>query len=383
MLPLKYNYRNLRVRWVGTLLTLLGVAVVTVVFCFTFALAQGIDSLFGTTGQKDAVLGMRSGASSETQSTISKAQLDKLRTLAGIRQDGKGPMISEEFLTVVNHPKKDGGKANVTVRGVSPRAFDLRPSVKSPKRIAERSEEALVGRGLLERFRDLEVGKTIKIKERTFSIVGVLEAEGQAYESELWVDVQLLRDEYKRTDWSSVLVQAESEAAARALRTTMKEDKELQLKAVDHQEYYKEQAMSGQMIKGLGSFLTIILGIGAVFGAMNTMYAAVAGRVREVATMRVLGFGSGSIGISFVIESLAISLAGGALGAAFSFVVFHDISTGTANWATFSEIAFRFRVTPGIMFTGLILAALIGLFGGLFPARRAARIPIARALREL
>ncbi len=379
--PLKYNLRNLRVRWISTVLTIFGIAAVTFIFCMLGALSQGLETTFVATGDPMNLLVLRSGASSETQSSVPKTQLELIETLEGIKSDAKGKMISAEFLVVVNHPKKDGGKANVAVRGVGPRAFELREGIQVDRMFRERTAEAVVGRALIDRFQGLAVGGKLRIKGGEVTIVGILDAAGQAYESEVWMDVEFLRQAYKQ-EYSSVVLRAENEGAAKALSGKLRDDPNLGFKVMEHRKYYQEQAMGAQMIQGMGMFLTIILGVGAVFGAMNTMYAAVASRVREVATMRVLGFSPFSIRVSFLFEALVIAILGGAIGAAASLSV-HDLSTGTANWATFAEIAFKFRVTPGIMISGVILALLIGVFGGLFPAVRAARIPIARALREL
>lgn len=375
-IPLKYNLRNLRVRAVATLLTAGGIALVTFVFVVIFALANGLTSTFVATGHPLNLLVLRSGATSETQSGLTQETVDDIRVMPGVAD------TSGELVIVINHPRENGEKSNVIVRGVTASAFGLRDGLSiEGSALQPQLGQALVGRRLAGRFAGTRIGDRIRIRSRDFEVVGTLDAGGQAFESEIWVDRIDLREEFKR-EYSSLLVRASGADDMKAIQERLKSDPKFNLKVVPQRDYYQEQARGAQMITGMGMFLVLILGAGAVFGAMNTMYAAVSARVREVATMRVLGFTRGGILLSFLLESLIIAAAGGAVGALCGMFV-HNLTTGTTNWQTFSEVAFRFAVTPGIMFSGWVLALLVGLAGGLLPARRAARGTIAQGLREI
>lgn len=379
-IPLKYSLRNLRVRWVSTLLTALGIALVTFVFVLVFALANGLKAAFVATGHPRNVLVLRSGATAESHSMVSYDSWTEVRELEAIEERAGTKLISRETLSVINHRKADGGKANITVRGVTDLGFELRDGLRvEPRRFAPQMREALVGRALVSRFQGLEVGRTVKIRNHDYAIVGIIDAGGQAYESEIWCDLSDLEETFSRKGmYSSLLIRATD---VNALKGELSQSK-FNFKVEPEKEYYRRQSESGLMIQAVGTFLAMILGAGAVFGAMNTMYASVAARIREIATMRVLGFGKWSILTAFLFESCLIALVGGVLGACLGLTV-HNMSTGTANWVTFSEIAFKFRVTPQLMAQGVVLSVIMGFVGGLFPARQAAAVPIARALREL
>jgi putative ABC transport system permease protein len=240
----------------------------------------------------------------------------------------------------------------------------------------------IVGVGAERRFQGLKIGDRPHFRGREWTIVGRFESGGEAYESELWGDIGDVKAQFKR-DFSAVLIRCESETKVANLCKLIREDKQYKLEAKPTIDYYREQNIGGQMIKSFGVVLAVVLGIGAVFGAANTMYAAVASRTREIATMRVLGFTRGAIWLSFVMESAFLGMLGGAIGSAVGYLMFNNMATGTVNWVSFSELAFQFRVTPELMVAGTLLATLMGIVGGYFPAYRASRMMIARALRGL
>jgi putative ABC transport system permease protein len=383
--PVKYNLRNLRVRWVTSLLTVVGISLVTLVFVMLFAMGLGIERSLVGSGDPLNLITLRAGTTAESQSVVSKAQYDDLLGIPGLHKDAKGEvLVSPELVVGANVFKLDGGKANVAIRGVGPKARDLRPEFRlSEGRWFKPSVgELVIGVGASRRFSGLNIGDTPKFRGREWRIVGKFECGGQAYESELWGDIDDVKAQFKR-DYSGVLIRCANPAELKRLANLIQGDKQFKLDARPTIDYFSEQNIGGQMIKSIGVILAIVLSIGAVFGAANTMYAAVASRTREIATMRVLGFSRLAIWISFVLESGVLGLVGGATGAAVGYLVFNNMATGTVNWITFSELAFQFRVTPELMGTATALATVMGVVGGFFPAFRASRMTIARALRGL
>ncbi|HUR38546.1 MAG TPA: ABC transporter permease [Planctomycetota bacterium] len=383
--PVKYNVRNLRVRWVTSLLTILGIALVTVVFVMLFAMGLGIERSLVGSGDPLNLITLRAGTTAESQSVVTKAQYDDLLGIPGLLRDAKGEvMASPELVVGANVQKQDGGKANVAIRGVGPKARDLRTEFKlSEGRWFNPSVgEVVVGVGASRRFRGLQIGDSPTFRGRQWRVVGKFECGGQAYESELWGDIDDVKAQFKR-DYSGVLIRCANASEVKRLSNLIQGDKQFKMDARPTVDYFSEQNIGGQMIKSFGVILAVVLGIGAVFGAANTMYAAVASRTREIATMRVLGFSRLAIWTSFVLESAVLGLVGGSIGAVAGYALFNNMSTGTVNWISFSELAFQFRVTLELMETGAILATVMGVVGGFFPAFRASRMTIARALRGL
>lgn len=384
-IPLKYNIRNVRVRWVTSLLTVLGISLVTVVFVWMFAMGLGMERSLVGSGDPLLMIALRTGTTAESQSVVTKQQYDDLVGIPGLLRDAKGElMVSPELVVGANVIKHDGGKANIAIRGVGPRGSDMRPDFKliEGRWFKPSVGEMVVGAGAVRRFGGVKIGDTPKFRGRQWKIVGMFECGGQAYESELWGDIDDIKSQFKR-DYSAVLIRCATPAEVKRLCGLIENDKQFKMSAKPTVDYFTEQNIGGQMIKSFGVVLAVVLGIGAVFGAANTMYAAVASRTREIATMRVLGFSRLAIWTSFVIESAFLGLAGGTLGSAAGYLAFNNMATGTVNWISFSELAFQFRVTPGLMGAGTILAAVMGIVGGFFPAYRASRMTIARALRGL
>jgi len=385
-IPIKYNLRNLRVRWVTSLLTVVGISLVTVVFVMLFAMGLGIERSLVGSGDPLNLITLRAGTTAESQSVVTKQQYDDLLGIPGLLRDSKGDvLVSPELVVGANVFKRDGGKANVAIRGVGPKARDMRTEFKflpEGRWFNPSVGELVVGVGASRRFAGLEIGDTPLFRGRRWKIVGKFECGGQAYESELWGDIDDIKAQFKR-DFSGVLIRCGNGAEVKRLVNLIQGDKQFKMDARPTIEYFSEQNIGGQMIKSFGVVLAIVLGIGAVFGAANTMYAAVASRTREIATMRVLGFSRLAIWASFVLESAFLGWVGGALGAAMGYGLFNNMTSGTVNWISFSELAFQFRVTPLLMGTGTALATVMGIVGGFFPAFRASRMTIARALRGL
>lgn len=384
--PIKYNLRNLHVRWVTSILTIVGITFVTLVFVFLFAMGLGIERSLVGSGDPLNLITLRTGTTAESQSVVTKQQYDDLLGIPGLHRDAKGEaLVSPELVVGANVIKRDGGKANIAIRGVGPKARDLRSEFKllpGGRWFNPSVGEMVVGVGASRRFAQLEIGDTPMFRGRQWRIVGKFECGGQAYESELWGDIDDVKAQFKR-DYSGVLIRCASPADLKRLANLIQGDKQFKLDARPTLDYFSDQNIGGKMLKSFGFVLAVVLGIGAIFGAANTMYAAVASRTREIATMRVLGFSRLAIWISFVLESALLGLLGGAAGSAVGYLVFNNMATGTVNWITFSELAFQFRVTPELMLTGTLLATVMGVVGGFFPAFRASRMTIARALRGL
>lgn len=385
-IPLKYNLRNLVVRRVSTLMTVGTIALVVAVFVALFALANGLNSSLITTGSPENVLIIRLGSQTEMQSGMSKEAFQIIQTLPGIArgEDGK-PKASAEVAVVVNLPRRESGQSsNVTLRGLSEIGFALRPQIKLVEGRMFRPDvgEAIVSRKIADRFSGVGVGQTIQLGRRALTIVGVFDASGSSFDSEMWASVNDVAEAFDRSGYSSALVRAENVATRDQLVSRIEAEQRLKLEAKPEVKYYEEQTTASGPIRGLGIFVAIIMGIGACFGGMNTMYAAVAYRTREIGTLRALGFSKLSIMTSFVIESMLLALIGGVVGCLLALPV-NGIATGTMNFRTFSELAFSFRITPELVVYALIFSLVLGFVGGLLPSRLAARMPITKALREI
>jgi ABC-type antimicrobial peptide transport system permease subunit len=362
------------------------IALVVAVFVALFALANGLNSSLITTGAPENVLIIRQGSQTEMQSGLSKEAFQIIQTLPGIArtEDGK-PKASAEIAVVVNLPRRETGQSsNVTLRGLSEMGLTLHPQIKmvDGRMFRPDSGEAIVSRKIADRFSGVGPGQTIQLGRRALTIVGVFDASGSSFDSEMWSSVNDVADAFDRSGYSSALVRAESIATRDQLVSRIEAEQRLKLEAKPEVKYYEEQTTASGPIRGLGIFVAIIMGIGACFGGMNTMYAAVAYRTREIGTLRALGFSKLSIMTSFVIESMLLALIGGVVGCLLALPV-NGIATGTMNFRTFSELAFSFRITPDLVISALIFSLVLGFIGGLLPSRMAARMPITKALREI
>jgi putative ABC transport system permease protein len=387
--PLKYNLRNLRVRKVSTGMTILVIALVVAVFLSVLALAQGVTRTLSVNASTRNVLTMRVGAQAEMQSVITRDQADQIESLPGIDRNASGkPYVSPELLTLINIPRQDGQSTNVQVRGMAPIGLEMRPGARivEGRMFQPGTNEAVVSASLARRFAGMRVGDTIKTGSFRWTIVGHFEDKGSAYESEIWTGVKDLQAQTKRQIFSSVFVRTADPDAAAAYIATVEGDQRLKLMGKTEKKYYEEQMITGAPIKALAFIVGLLTAVGASFGAMNTMYAQVSARTREIGTLRAIGFSRRSILASFVLEALVLCVAGGVAGI-FLTTLFFQIAlrrpTGTMNWRTFSEVLIHFQVTPELVAAGIAFSLAMGLFGGLFPAARAARLKITTALREM
>ena len=384
-LPLKYNFRNLWVRQVSTLMTIAGIAMVVAVFVIVSSLAQGLRASFVRTGDPLTTLVLRKGSARELQSFVTLDAYDILRNMEGVTRDQDGPVASGETFTVVVAPRMDGSSTNLTVRGVSPKGIALRPNfhISEGRLFRPGLAEVVVSRNLSGRFLNSRLGDPLDINDRDFEVVGIFETGGTAYDSEVWGDVDVLAETFRRRGgFSSVRLRATSAEAGRRLQEQIEADPRLTADAVAETDYYASQTSVAMPIMIIGGVVSVLLGIGAVFGAMNTLYAAVATRVREIAMLRALGFSRFSVVVAFLIEALLLALMGGIAGCLLA-IPFNGLATGTMNWFTFSEAAFAFEISIGLLLFGIAFALVMGFVGGLPPAFRAARRPIASTLREL
>jgi ABC-type lipoprotein release transport system permease subunit len=384
-LPLRYNLRNLTVRRASNLLAALGIALVVMVMIWVLALAQGFRIALAGTGRADRALLMRGGATSEVQSGIDREAADIVRVMPEIvpGTDGR-PLASAELLVIVGLPKKsDGSVANVAVRGVSPQAFALRPELRlTAGRLFEPgTAQVIVGLPLASRTRDCEVGSRLRFAGQEWEVVGQFATGGSGFESEIWGDAETMIPAFERDVYQSMTVQLRTAADLAALEQRIAADPRLNLKVQSELAYYESQSRQfTTFIRVIGVTIALLMSFGAVAGALNTMFAAVNSRTREIGTLLALGFSRWSVLLAFMIESVLLATVGGLLGCALGLLV-NGASTGTTNWESFSEVAFAFRVTPPILVAGLCFAILMGAVGGLLPAARAARKRVAESLR--
>jgi putative ABC transport system permease protein len=330
---------------------------------------------------------LRTGADSEMTSGLSREQTRLIADAPGVARADGVALASAELFVIINLPKRSTGTdANVPMRGVDAAAYAVRGNVEiiEGRRFESGRNEVVVGIGAARSFAGLEVGNTIRLGASQWNVVGVFTAGGGVAESEVWTDASVLQSAYHRGDsFQAVYARLTSPAAFGAFRDALTKDPRLNSKVIRQDEYYAEQStMITQFIRGIGVFIAIMMAMGALFGALNTMYGAVAARVREIATLRALGFGAGPVVWSVLFESVVVALIGGTLGGLAAWMAFDGFRASTINWQTFSQVAFAFSVTPALLVRAVILATIIGVIGGLFPAIRAARLPIASALRE-
>jgi putative ABC transport system permease protein len=383
-IPLKYNLRSLRVRWVGTLMTALGIGLTVAIFIVMNALVNGLDSTFVQTGHENNLIVLRQGSQNESNSYFDRNLYDTVRLLDGIAQDSAGePLASGEITVIVNHPRLTGESSNVLIRGVTATGFKLRPEVKitAGRMFRGGVRELIVSESLSRRFKDMQLGKTIHIARSDWRVVGLFQAGGTAYDSEVFANYEDVAQEFDRPIYSSILIKAADAQAGSRLQKRIADDQRIHLQAIDQKEYFKAQTVSSLGIKALGFFIAVVMGIGSCFAAMNMMYSAVLGRIKEVGTLRALGFKRRSILSSFLVESVILALIGGVVGCLMALPL-HGLSTGTANFMSFSEVLFHFRITPAILLRGLAFAAIVGVLGGILPARRAAKIKLVEVLRD-
>lgn len=385
-IPIKYNLRNLKMRKGLTGMTALGIALTVTTAIFLMALLAGLNRAFVNTGDPLNVLVLRKGSIAELSGGFDASLFPTLRELPGVAKDSKGePMASAELVVVIVLPRKDGtGEVNVTVRGMMPDGLEMRPGVKlkEGRWFTPGQREVVVSDSIQKRFSHANVGDTIQFGKGPWTVVGVFDAGGNAYESEIWGDVNQMASDFDRQGgFSSAYLRATDPVSADALKHRVSDDQRLKMDGLLEPEYYAKQTSSGAPIKFVGIMVAVIMAIGSSFAAMNTMYAAVAYRSREIATLRVIGFTRPSILTSFVFESVVLSLLGAAVGIVLM-LPFDGMTTGTSNAVTFSEIVFSLRMTPAVIGGAVVFAVVMGLLGGIAPAWQASRRDILGALRD-
>jgi putative ABC transport system permease protein len=384
----KFGLLSLPQRRGAVAATVIGIAGVVAVLVGVLSIAAGFRQVMRVSGSPDEAIVLRSGADSEMVSGLGRAETRVIADAPGIARTGEGPLASAELFVIIDLPKRSTGMdANVPLRGVEPAALLVRDHLKIIQgRMFEWGEdEVIVGRGAAQEFAGLGVGSKIQVGRYEWPVVGRFSANGGAAESEIWTDAKVLQAAYNRGDsFQSVSVKLNSPAAFQAFKDSLTSNPQLNVQVIRQSDYYAQQSETmTRLITTLGFLIAFLMAIGAVFGALNTMYSAVAARTREIATLRALGFGGSAVVVSLMLESLLLALVGGVIGGTLAYIAFNNFHTSTMNFQSFSQITFAFKVTPELLVRGIMWSAVIGLIGGLFPAIRAARLPIAAALREL
>jgi putative ABC transport system permease protein len=384
-IPISYNIRNLRLRKGLTIMTALGIALTVTTAVFLMALLAGLKKAFVSSGDPLNVLVMRKGSTAELSGGFDAALFGTLKTLPGIATDSQGqPIASGEWVVVAVLPRKDRtGEVNVSVRGIMPAGLTLRPNAKlvEGRWFTTGQREVVVGKSIHDRFSGTQVGDMLDFAKGQWKVVGVFNSGGTAYDSEIWGDLNQIAADFDRLGGlGSVYLRATDAVAADALKNRVSDDQRLKLEGHLETEYYEKQTSSGGAIKYIGFVVAIIMAVGSSFAAMNTMYAAVAYRSREIATLRVIGFSRPSILTSFVLEALLLSLLGAVVGIVLM-LPFNGMSTGIGNQVTFSETVFSLQMTWSVVMTAIIFALVMGLMGGFAPAWHASRQEILAALR--
>jgi putative ABC transport system permease protein len=387
-IPLIYNVRSVRARWTSTIVAVLGIAGTVGVFVAMLSLAQGFRATLVASGSPDNALVMRAGSSSEMMGGITLDSIKVIQDAPGIARGSNGPLITQDVVGVMPIPLiSTGTDANVQIRGVSPNVLEIRKFVKiaQGRMFNPGMSEIVVGKNASKTYSGLTVGNKIDMAGGHWEVVGVFDAGGSAFDSEIWTDSRVLNDILKRPSniFQSATVHLDSPNSFQALKDSLTSDPRLNVDVTREIDYYAKQSTTmTTLIKVLGGFVAFIMAIGAIFGALNTMYSAVAERGREIATMRALGFNASSVIFSFLVEALLISFIGGVIGC-LVVLPLNGLTTSTMNFQTFSNLAFAFKITPQLLVNGIIFALVMGVVGGLLPAVRAASLPVATALREL
>ncbi|MDA1092475.1 MAG: ABC transporter permease [Acidobacteria bacterium] len=382
------SLRSVPQRLGPSVVAIVGITGVVVTFVAVLSIAEGFNAAMANAGSPDTAIIMRGGSNAELNSALALDSTRIIADTAGVRRGENGPMASAELFVIVNVPKQSTGTdANVPLRGIQIGAFDVRPEVEivEGRRFTPGTNEIVVGRSASNLFANLELGAVNRWGENTWTVVGIFEAGGTISESEIWCDAAVLQPAYRRgSTFQSVVARLDSAETFQAFKDRLTTDPRLDVQVERETDYYRSQSSQIRgIITGIGSVIALLMGIGAVFGAVNTMYNAVATRTREIATLRALGFSGSSVVISVLVESALLAVIGGVIGGGLAYAAFHGYQTATMNFQTFSQVAFAFTVTPALLVQGAIYALVMGLVGGFFPAIRAARMPIVTALREL
>jgi ABC-type antimicrobial peptide transport system permease subunit len=384
-IPFTYIVRNLFARRLTTALTAGGMALVVYVFATVLMLSAGLRATLVATGQDDNVLAIRRGSQTEVQSGIDRTQAGIVESLpdVAVGQDGQ-PLVSKEPVVLINLPKRDSGKpSNVVIRGVTAHGLTLRPQVhiQEGRMFRPGTSEVIAGASIASGFRGAGVGETLRFASRDWTVVGVFDAGRTGFDSEIWGDAEQMMQAFRRVGFSAVIFKLADTERFDAVKQIIETDPRLTLEAKRETRFYADQSEAlATFINYLGTTISIIFSIGAIIGAMITMYASVASRTAEIGTLRALGFSRGAVLAAFLVEALLLGLLGGALGLAGA-AFMQALSISTTNFQTFAEVAFRFVLTPGIVVAGLLFSLAMGFVGGFLPAARAARLKIVDALR--
>ena len=380
------NVRSIPHRWATSLVIIIGLAGVVAVFTALLAMATGFQKTLEATGRTDEAIVMRGGSDVELNSGLDRDSTDLIKQAAGIRAgaDGK-PLASAEMMVISELIRKDDVKsgANITVRGVEPDAFELRPQLKivAGRKFATGVRELIVGQGVQRQFQGVDLGKVVRMRGSDWTVVGVFQS-GDAYDSEMWADINVARNTFGRTGSSSVLVALDGADGFNRLKSSLSGDPRLTVDVKTQQDYFSGQTKQfRQTIGALAGVVTFIMALGATFASLNSMYAAVATRSKEIATLRAIGFGGLPVVVSVMIEALLLAVVGAAIGALIAYVLFNNLSVSTLG-QNFTQVVFSFKVTPELVVRGLIISIVIGMIGGFLPAIRAARLPVTTSLRE-
>jgi len=382
-----FSLRSIPQRLGSSITAAVGIAGVVLVLTGVLAIAEGIKKTLTATGAPDIAVVLRSGSDSEMNSGLSREETRLIADSPGIARNERGPLASAELFVIVDLNKRSTNTpANVPLRGVGAASFDVRGNIEmvEGRRFESGKNEIIVGAGAARAFSGTEVGKSIKVGQNTWQVVGIFTAAGGIAESEIWTDAAVLQPAYNRGDtFQSVYAKLNSSGSFNQFKDALTTNPQLKTLVKPLSEFYADQSTQvTEFITTIGVFIAVLMACGALFGALNTMYGAVSSRTREISTLRALGFGTLPVILSVLAESIVLALIGGVIGAAAAWFAFDGFQASTLNWATFSQITFAFAVTPKLLVQAIVWSAVLGLFGGLFPAIRAARLPIATALRE-
>jgi putative ABC transport system permease protein len=382
------NLRNLPARLGTSLVAVVGIGGVVAVLVSLLSMGEGFRAALELSGRDDVALVLRGGSSDELSSVFGRDQVNVITAAPGIARDARGPVASPEFYTIVDLPMRSTGtSANVPFRGVTSRAPEVRDGFRivAGRMFEPGKDEVIVGRGAFAQFGNVDLGRVVTWGSHAWRVVGVFEAGGSVSESEVWTDLTVLQGVYRRGNSVQVVrAQLQSPQSLEGLKRWLDADPRVNATVRSEREFYADQSrILVTLIRYVGTTIALLMGVGAVFAALNTMYSAVSSRTREIATLRALGFGAAPVVVSVLLEAVALGLLGGVVGGALVYLGLNGYQASTLNWASFSQVTFAFTVTPGLLVTGLGYSLILGLVGGLLPALRAARLPVTTGLREL
>jgi len=380
--------RSISQRLGSSVVAVIGIAGVVIVFTAVLSIAEGFRAAMRGTGDPQTVIVLRAASDTEMTSGLSGEEARLISEAPGLEHGPEGVHASSELLVIVGHPlKRSGTDANVPLRGLTPAALKVRPKVQivEGRMFRPGTNEIVVGRAAAGQFSGLSVGAPVRWGDSSWQVVGIFDAGGSVSESELWCDATVLQGAYRRgNSYQSVYARLASVDSFQTFKDALTTDPRLNATVIREPEYYSQQSQVLQsVIRYVGVSIAVLMALGAIFGALNTMYSAVANRTREIATLRALGFGSSPVVVSVLVEAVVLSIAGGLIGGGLAWIAFDGYQTATMNWQSFSQVAFAFAVTPSLLGLGMLFAVVMGLIGGFFPAIRAARLPVVTALRQL